>query len=60
MMNTIINFGDYLESPILKSAEENAKKADIVFCLGSTLMVTPASSLVEMGRKPIRLVICNR
>ncbi|XP_060576640.1 uncharacterized protein LOC132733961 [Ruditapes philippinarum] len=60
MMNTIINFWDYLESPILNSAEENAKKADNVFCLGSTLMVTPASSLVEMGRKPIRLVICNR
>lgn len=59
-MNTIINFGDYLESPILERAEDNAKKADIVFCLGSTLMVTPASHLVEMGRKPIRLVICNR
>ncbi|XP_045214931.2 uncharacterized protein LOC123565012 isoform X2 [Mercenaria mercenaria] len=60
LMNTIINFGDYLESPILDSAEENAKNADIVFCLGSTLMVSPANSLVEMGKKPIRLVICNR
>lgn len=60
LMNTIINFGDYLESNILSSAEENAKQADIVFCLGTTLMVTPASDLVKMGKKPIRLVICNR
>lgn len=60
LLNTIINFGDYLESHILGSAEDNAKQADIVFCLGSTLMVSPANSLVEMGRKPLRLVICNR
>lgn len=59
-MNTIINFGDYLEGHILGRAEENAKEADLVFCLGSTLMVSPANSLVEMGKKPIRLVICNR
>ncbi|KAL4219934.1 hypothetical protein ACF0H5_020346 [Mactra antiquata] len=60
LMNTIINFGDYLEDQVLGRATDNAKKADIVFCLGSTLMVSPANSLVEMGKKPIRLVICNR
>lgn len=59
-MNTIINFGDYLESDILDRAEENSKKADIFVCLGTTLMVSPANSLVMMGRKPNRLVICNR
>ena len=59
-MNTIINFGDYLEEPVLSSAVNNAAQADLVLCLGSTLMVSPANSLVESGKKPIRLVICNR
>ena len=59
-MNTIINFGDYLESQILDAAKENSKRADIFLCLGTTLMVSPANSLVQMGRTPNRLVICNR
>lgn len=60
LMNTIINFGDYLEGPVLDSAEKNAQNADLVLCLGSTLRVSPANALVEMGKQPIRLVICNR
>lgn len=60
LMNTIINFGDYLESQVLGSAEKNAQQADLVLCLGSTLRVSPANALVEMGIQPIRLVICNR
>jgi NAD-dependent SIR2 family protein deacetylase len=40
MMNTIINFGDYLEGPVLEAAEENATEADLVLCLGTTLRVT--------------------
>lgn len=60
LMNTIINFGDYLESHVLGRAEENAKKSDLVCCLGTTLMVTPAADLVQMGQQPVRLVICNR
>ena len=59
-MNTIINFGDYLEGPVLGSAEKNAQQADLVLCLGSTLRVSPANALVEAGQEPIRLVICNR
>lgn len=59
-MNTIINFGDYLESHVLDRAEQNARQADMFVCLGTTLMVSPANSLVKMGRKPNRLVICNR
>ena len=59
-MNTIINFGDYLEGPVLDSAQTNAKQADMVLCLGSTLRVSPANALVEMGNQPNRLIICNR
>lgn len=59
-MNTIINFGDYLEADVLGNATNNAKRADLVLALGSTLQVSPANSLVEMGQKPTRLIICNR
>lgn len=59
-MNTIINFGDYLEEDVLGSAKRHAKRADLVLALGTTLQVSPANSLVEMGQKPTRLVICNR
>lgn len=60
LMNTIINFGDYLEDDVLGSAKHHAKRADLVLALGTTLQVSPANSLVEMGQKPTRLVICNR
>ena len=60
LMNTIINFGDSLESHVLRSAEDHAKTTDAVVCLGTTLRVKPACDLVEMGRRPLRLLICNR
>lgn len=60
LMNTIINFGDNLESQVLGRAEEQAKRNDMVLCLGTTLRVTPACDLVRMGVEPIRLIICNR
>lgn len=60
MMNTIINFGDCLEEQVLSSAEDNAEQSDMVLCLGTTLRVTPAADLVLLGKKPNRLVICNR
>ena len=59
-MNTIINFGDGLEHHVLSSAAEHAQKNDLVLCLGSSLRVTPACDLVEMGHKPVKLVIVNR
>ena len=60
LMNIIINFGDGLEHHVLSTAEEHAQKNDLVLVLGSSLRVTPACDLVEMGQKPVRLVICNR
>ena len=60
LMNIIINFGDGLEHHVLTTAEEHAQKSDLVICMGSSLRVTPACDLVEMGQKPVRLCICNR
>ena len=59
-MNTIINFGDSLESPVLDAAVDHSRKRDLMICLGSSLTVTPAANLVEYGRQPLRVVICNR
>ena len=60
LKDSIINFGDNLEDPILSNAEMHAKKADLCLSLGTTMQVTPACELVEMGQKPLRLVIVNR
>ena len=60
LMDTIINFGDDLEEDILNRAYDAGKKSDLMLCLGTTLMVTPANSIVEMGKDPLRLVIVNR
>jgi NAD-dependent SIR2 family protein deacetylase len=60
LANCVINFGDSLEKRVLSTAEDHAKRSDLVFCLGSSLRVSPACDLVEMGQAPVRLVICNR
>jgi mono-ADP-ribosyltransferase sirtuin 6 len=60
LKDSIINFGDDLEEGILRGAEEQAKQADLMLSLGTTMRVTPACDLVVMGREPLRLVIVNR
>ncbi|RUS90698.1 hypothetical protein EGW08_001502 [Elysia chlorotica] len=60
MINTIINFGDYLESDVLSRATAEARLTDAVLVLGSTLRVSPANDLVAMSDGPSRLMICNR
>lgn len=60
LKDSIINFGDDLEEKVLSRAEHHAKSADLCLSLGTTMQVTPACNLVEMGRKPLRLVIVNR
>ncbi|KAK2139453.1 hypothetical protein LSH36_1777g00001 [Paralvinella palmiformis] len=60
LINTIINFGDSLEKRVLSTADEHAKKSDLILCLGSSLRVIPASDFVEKGQPPLRLVLCNR
>ena len=60
LKDSIINFGDDLEEEVLSRAELHSKSADLCLSLGTTMQVTPACNLVEMGRKPLRLVIINR
>ena len=60
LVNTIINFGDSLEKRVLSTADEHAKKSDLILCFGSSLRVIPASDFVEKGQDPLRLVLCNR
>ena len=60
LIDSIINFGDNLEDEILDRAIEEAKKSDLCLSLGTTMQVTPACDLVTMGKKPLKLVICNR
>ena len=49
-----------IEENILRGAEEEAKQADLMLSLGTTMRVTPACDLVLMGREPLQLVIVNR
>ncbi|ESO94511.1 hypothetical protein LOTGIDRAFT_118322 [Lottia gigantea] len=60
LIDTIINFKDNLEDEIYKKAEDHASKSDVMLCLGTTLLVSPANELVEMTREPQTIVICNR
>ncbi len=60
LKDSIINFRDNLEEEILTNAEKHAQQADLLLSLGTTMQVTPACNLVEMGQNPIRLVIVNR
>ncbi|XP_060065330.1 NAD-dependent protein deacetylase Sirt6-like [Ylistrum balloti] len=60
LIDSIINFRDHLEDEITDRATANASQCDLMLCLGTTLMVTPASDFVELGKHPLRLVICNR
>lgn len=60
LKDSIINFGDNLEEEILTCAESNASQADLILSLGTTMQVTPACELVQMGKQPQRIVIVNR
>jgi NAD-dependent SIR2 family protein deacetylase len=49
LRDTIINFSDDLQEDVLESAQKHSKTADLILCLGSTLAVTPACTLVAKG-----------
>jgi len=60
LIDSIINFRDNLEEDIFHTAQEHAAKCDLMLCLGTTMTVSPANELVEMGKQPLRIVVCNR
>ncbi|KAK7447139.1 NAD-dependent deacetylase sirtuin-7 [Colletotrichum acutatum] len=68
LLDTIINFGEYLPAEPLALARSNARKADLCLALGSSLTVPPACTIPETVGKKKRtktypnggtLVICN-
>ncbi|KAL9962741.1 hypothetical protein ACROYT_G031877 [Oculina patagonica] len=60
LIDSIINFRDNLEEEIFSTAQEHAARCDLMLCLGTTMTVSPANELVEMGKQPLRIVVCNR
>jgi hypothetical protein len=61
LLDTIINFGEYLPEEPLRLARSHAKKADLCIALGSSLSVPPASGIPETCGKSrnSKLIICN-
>ncbi|KAH7147634.1 DHS-like NAD/FAD-binding domain-containing protein [Fusarium sp. MPI-SDFR-AT-0072] len=61
LLDTIINFGEFLPEEPLKLARSHAKKADLCLALGSSLSVPPASGIPETCGKSrkSKLIICN-
>ncbi|KAK8140206.1 DHS-like NAD/FAD-binding domain-containing protein [Apiospora sp. TS-2023a] len=61
LLDTIINFGEFLSAEPLQLARDHAQKADLCIALGSSLTIPPASEIPETvgKRKAAKLVICN-
>ncbi|KAK3985318.1 DHS-like NAD/FAD-binding domain-containing protein [Cladorrhinum sp. PSN332] len=61
LLDSIINFGEFLWPEVLESARKHSKKADLCLVLGSSLTVPPANECPEtVGRKrKATLAICN-
>lgn len=61
LLDSIVNFGDYLPAQPLQCARHHAKKADLCLVLGSSLTIPPASGIPEVvgQRQGAKLAICN-
>ncbi|KAM0271915.1 hypothetical protein ACHAQH_008917 [Verticillium albo-atrum] len=61
LLDTIINFGEFLSAEPLQRARDHAEKADLCLALGSSLTIPPASEIPETvgRRRAAKLVICN-
>ncbi|KAK7923421.1 hypothetical protein PG985_007492 [Apiospora marii] len=61
LLDTIINFGEFLSAEPLELARDHAQKADLCIALGSSLTIPPASEIPETvgKRRAAKLVICN-
>lgn len=48
LFDTIVNFGEGINKPLLKRAAKESDKADLCLCLGSSLSVKPAMLLPQV------------
>ncbi|CAN5125918.1 NAD-dependent protein deacetylase [soil metagenome] len=61
LISSVVNFGDPLPETELMLADDHARRCDLMFVLGSSLMVQPAASLVALAlRSGARVVLVNR
>ncbi len=61
LISSVVNFGDPLPQRELALAEHHARHCDLMLVLGSSLVVTPASSLVGLAlRCGARVVLTNQ
>ena len=61
MLDTIVNFGEFLPAEPLERAYDHSEKADLCLVLGSSLTIPPSSKIPEAvgKRKSAKLAICN-
>ncbi|TVY19132.1 NAD-dependent protein deacetylase SRT1 [Lachnellula arida] len=61
LLDSIVNFGDFLPAAPLQHAQDNAEKADLCLVLGSSITIPPACTIPEsVGKKKgAKLAICN-
>lgn len=61
LISSVVNFGDPLPHKELELAEEHARRCDLMLVLGSSLLVTPAASLVGLALSSgARVVLVNQ
>jgi NAD-dependent SIR2 family protein deacetylase len=61
LISSVVNFGDPLPRRELALAERHARNCDLMLVLGSSLVVTPAASLVGLAlRSGARVVLANQ
>jgi mono-ADP-ribosyltransferase sirtuin 6 len=61
LISSVVNFGDPLPYREYELAEEHARRCDLMLVLGSSLLVTPAASLVGLALgSGARVVLVNR
>ncbi len=61
LISSVVNFGDPLPQREFALAEEHARNCDLMLALGSSLVVTPAASLVGVAlRSGARVILANQ
>lgn len=61
IISSVVNFGDPLPGPELDRSFEEARQADVMLVVGSSLVVTPAADVPRVARQAgAKLVIVNK